>query len=220
MNSYLIYPYLDYETDDYSSSEFYSDYGDDFEEDSDDSYTNEDNEYEKYGGNENEDKESKEHEGNEEADFAKGKKTSLGPFVADVMQRFQSFLDGPDKGTKKRSSYQMYHDVKRIIIYTDCTDDLSNLLANDAYTVKSKYIMGYCEHKHKPIQPSSVKKYLCSLLEFMDFLLLERIKISGLRPEMLRRTKKRIQLWRSKEGRKERFQKHVRANKDCRTVTL
>ena len=75
--------------------------------------------------------------------------------------------------------------------------------------------MGYCAN-HKPdlIEAGSIKKYLNSVIDFIDFLILENIKIYGLTLDALQKTKLRIQLWRKKQGRAERLQKHIKAHAD------
>ena len=130
------------------------------------------------------------------------------------MDRFKGFLDGPDKGTKPRSNYQRYHDVRRIIEITRI-NDVATLLENDGLIIKDKYLMDYrVNHKPKPIEAGSIKKYLNSVIDFIDFLILENIKIDGLTLDTLQKTKLRIQLWRKKHGRAERLQKHVKAHAD------
>ena len=133
--------------------------------------------------------------------------------IQKILDQFYVFLQGPDKGTKERSNYQRYHDVKRIVIVTKPAN-LSEFLVNDARIVKEKYIMNYCaNHQPKPIGAGSISKYMSSLLEFVDFIILEKIS-TDLDIHSLNSVKIRIKLWRKKLNRVSRLDKHRRDHID------
>ena len=186
-----------------------------FDESSDEEENDDYNSYEEESDDDSSDVEKSNDELFDDEEENKTLNLKLSPKVASILERFRKFLDGPDKGTKVRSNFQRFNDVRRIIVHTGTQDDLAKLLENDAFIVKDKYIIGYCaNHKPKPIEPGFIKKYLNSLLEFIDFLILERVKVDRLNSEILNLTKLRLELWRRKEGKRKRLQKQKKDHSD------
>ncbi|XP_057315258.1 uncharacterized protein LOC130656429 isoform X1 [Hydractinia symbiolongicarpus] len=117
--------------------------------------------------------------------------------------RFLSFICGPDGGMRDRtSSINVVNDVRRIYKIIDATS-VADLLNKEK--LRNKYLMGYCvKKKHAP---DSIKKYLYSLEDFCNFVIVEDVVIPGITIENIQQMKVVFRSWRKNynKGARDRY---------------
>ena len=108
-----------------------------------------------------------------------------------ILDSFFSFLIGPDGGKKdEANAKQIASEVRRVFLSMRLTSLVELLQKN---RIRDEYLMGYClEKKHVA---ESVKKYLKSLEDFLSFLIIDEIDITGISTDKILQTKLKIIIW-------------------------
>ena len=120
--------------------------------------------------------------------------------IENILDDFQKFLIGPDKGRKARSVEKVVGDVRRILKLTGITN-LSKFFENDMKIFKSRYLSSYC--LEKKTEPGSVKKYIISIIDFVSYLIVKRVNI-GIPNDDLVRSKLLLDGWKDTYLKKEK----------------
>ena len=119
--------------------------------------------------------------------------------IENVLEGFHSFMIGPHKGRKLRSNEEVVGDVRRIFKLL-ALDDIREFFVNDTDLLRMKYLMEYCAEKKN--EPRSIKKYLASNVDFINFIIIMKIDV-GVDKEEVARCKLLLQTWRKVYKQKE-----------------
>ena len=108
-----------------------------------------------------------------------------------ILDSFFPFLIGPDGGKKdEANAKQIASEVRRVFLSMRLTSLVELFQKN---RIRDEYLMGYClEKKHAA---ESVKKYLKSLEDFLSFLIIDEIDITGVSTDKILQTKLKIIIW-------------------------
>ena len=137
--------------------------------------------------------------------------SALGPSVETLLQKFHDYMVGPDRQRKARSII-VVGDIHRIFQAVGVKNDLSIIFQENGAYLHAKYIIQHCgDEKTKAI---SIKKYLYSLMDFCDFLLVENIDVRNVDTNSIYRLHSKIKQWRKNFYQKEKLDVHVRRAKD------
>ena len=110
--------------------------------------------------------------------------------VESVLEKFLIYLCGVDRGSKPlESAKQIVADVRRALTAIHA-EELEELFDGDC--LRDKYLMGYCVKKNH--SALSIRKYLRSLIDFLSFLIVERIPLSVTSNDIIR-MKEKLALW-------------------------
>jgi len=80
----------------------------------------------------------------------------------------QLHMTGPDRGRKVASVTAVVQDVRRVLLAVNAHNDINNIFDVNTDTLRQKYLNQHC--KFKEMRPSSIRKYLYSLIDFSMFL--------------------------------------------------
>ena len=119
--------------------------------------------------------------------------------IENVLEGFHSFMIGPHKGRKLRSNEEVVGDVRRIFKLL-ALDDIREFFVNDTDLLRMKYLMEYCAEKKN--EPRSIKKYLASNVDFINFIIIMKIDV-GVDKEEVARCKLLLETWRKVYKQKE-----------------
>jgi len=86
-----------------------------------------------------------------------------------ILRSFYRYMTDPDRERKPSSVAEVVRDIRKIIILIDANKDLNMLFDEDSKNVREKYLSGYC--LTTKMQPSSIRKYLYSLIDFTKYVL-------------------------------------------------
>ena len=111
--------------------------------------------------------------------------------VEKTLENFYQFLIGPDKGRKPRSVENVVGDVRRIFKIV-AVDNVTALFRNDMNVLRKKYLNSYCVEK--ATEPGSIKKYIISIIDFVNFLIVMKVPI-GIENDELVRCKLVLENW-------------------------
>lgn len=136
----------------------------------------------------------------------------VGKDVETLIQRFCSYMVGPDRNRKERSVTLIASDVRRIFSVVGVKDNLEIIFRDGGSDFRDKYIVEDCGNRN--IKATSIKKYLYSLLDFCEFLVAENIKITNVSSHDINTLIGRIKQWRKNYKNQEKLAKHVKAAED------
>ncbi|XP_066914728.1 uncharacterized protein [Clytia hemisphaerica] len=122
---------------------------------------------------------------------------------------FENHMVGPYRGRKEKSVKTVSGDVKRALRVMDVKSekDLSSMIDNDERLLK---YVDYCRRKKH--LPGTIKTYLGSLMDFMQFL--AQCKHHKLNVINIVRTEKLLAQWKKKYNKGDRLQAHKRKADD------
>ena len=133
-------------------------------------------------------------------------------YIENLLQDCFRFLTGPDRGRKTQSIAEVVNDVRRILNAVGATNDLAIIFDGNCNTLRNEYLMKHCVLRK--MKPSSIKKYLYSLIDFCTFLLTEKVNVQNVTPDDILTTKLRLDLWRKSYSSKDRIFQHARNSED------
>ena len=129
-------------------------------------------------------------------------------YIEGLLEEFNVYLVGPDRGRKKESVIEVVNDVRRIFVAVNATNSLASVFDDHNVTLRNNYLMGVCVERE--MKPGSVKKYLYSLIDFCSFLLTEKNVVENVVFDNILTTKLRVEGWRRSYRCKDNLQRHVR----------
>ena len=92
-------------------------------------------------------------------------------------------LNGSDKGRKPRLVENVVGDVRRIFKIVT-VDNVTALFQNDMNVLRKKYSNSICVEK--ATEPGSIKKYIISITDFVNFLIVMKVPIGIENDELIR----------------------------------
>ena len=131
-----------------------------------------------------------------------------------MLEDFHSFMIGPYKGRKPRSIEKVVGDVRRIFKLL-ALDDIRDFFVNDMDLLRRKYLMEYCAERKT--EPSSIKKYLASVVDFTNFIIIMKIDV-GVEMEEVARCKLLLETWRKVYKQKENKLKPLKREIDLKMM--
>ena len=131
-----------------------------------------------------------------------------------MLEDFHSLMIGPYKGRKSRSIEKVVGDVRRIFKLL-ALDDIQDFFVNDMDLVRRKYLMEYCAERK--FEPGSINKYLASVVDFTNFIIIMKIDV-GVEMEEVARCKLLLQTWRKVYKQKENKLKPLKREIDLKMM--
>lgn len=125
--------------------------------------------------------------------------------VKKLLDRFFNYMIGPDRNRKERSISVIVGDVRRIFVAVGVKDDLDIVFRNGGVDFRDLYIVKHCGAKGT--KPSSIKKYLYSLIDFCEFLLAEDIVMANVKRRDMHTLIEKNKQWRKNYKRQEKILK-------------
>ena len=94
--------------------------------------------------------------------------------MENTFEDFFKFLIGLDKGRKPRSVENVVGDVRQIFKLV-AADNITALFPNDMNVLQKKYLNPYCVENIT--EPGSKKKYIISIIDPVNFLIIMKVPI-------------------------------------------
>jgi len=119
-----------------------------------------------------------------------------------VEQSFHNYMTGPDRGRKVASVTGVVQDVRRVLLAVNAHYDINHIYDINTDTLRQKYLNEHC--KAKEMRPSSIRKYLYSLIDFSKFL--KSTNAEFVNQKLVKTTITNLKLWRknySRQAKKE-----------------
>lgn len=122
-------------------------------------------------------------------------------FLEKHLKKCQDFLESPDGGRRdKFATEQSMGDVRRIALAIKATSDVSRLF--DIKILRDEYLGKYCkknigtDENEKTLKANSIRKYLKSFIDFLTYIICEKVAISSVSPDDVLNLKLRVCHWR------------------------
>ena len=131
--------------------------------------------------------------------------------LEDYLRNFIDYMTGPNRGRKSTSVAEVARDVRRIFRKTGAKT-CSDLLKEDLDFLHKTYIVNYCQEKN--MKPGSIKKYLASLRDFVQYLIFKGGIPGDASVEYLVKVDYQLSNWRKNYRKKDSLQRHHRATED------
>ena len=125
-----------------------------------------------------------------------------------LINEFRQYMTGPNRGRKVTSVQGVVYDIERILKVIGVENDIRLLVEDD--DVRLLKFINHCEEKGN--LAGSIKKYLASLRDFMQFL--AQSKCHNLSIEKILKIDAKLDQWRKKYRKQDRLQSHKRKAED------
>ena len=169
--------------------------------------------YDENGEQNETEEDSNETDGGSESDYQPEILLETSDEIENILEDFQKFLIGPDKGRTARSVEKVVGDVRRIFKLTGIIH-INTFFKNDIKIFKNRYLNSYCLEKNKP---GSIKKYIISIIGFVSYLIVMRVNI-GIPNEDLVRSKLLLDGWKGTYLKKEKILHPLKIEADLKML--